>query len=349
MIPCNKCSKILPNPTDLIQHMKTAHKTRDSTYTCSLCNSSFEELFKFRKHVEKCFQKKAKNERIQNFFLRKVNEDCQTYQELSNEVAIDFGCKLAGNMNVPRNAVFEVIEDTQRLLTCLVEGMKNLVAPWIKDENIHDFENAVSIMTEALENVNTEYKLDKLLLAKKLIDSVRKIKVGEQSNDPLMDTDEYENQADIDHDDDVDISKAKTVTLMPIQFQIKSFFELPHVFEKFQSNAENITKEGRLNHFINGKLWKSKLEYYNKDDIVIPYHLHIDDTQTNNPLGTHTTNGDQTCVYYSFATMPSEYDSRLENIFTALVFESSLSDELGNEKCYDELIKELNTWSRLKH
>lgn len=346
MIPCNKCSKILTDPTDLIHHIKNVHQIRNDYYTCSLCNSSFDELYRFRMHVEKCFRKKAKNERIQNVFLRKVNEDHKIYQDLSDEAALDFGCKLASNMNVPRNAVFDVIDDTEQLITSIVEAMRDVVLPWVKEEKIHDFENIISVMNKCLENVNTEHKLDKCLLAKKLISFVKKVPVGKQSIDPLIDPDEevVDPLMDIDDGDDgdCDFNKLKTVSLMPINFQIKSFFELPHVYEKFQSNVDNIKKEGKLNHFINGTLWKSKLEQFNKEDVVIPYHLHIDDTQTNNPLGTHTTNGDQTCVYYSFPTMPNEYNSRLENIFTALVFESSLSEELGNEVCYDELIKELN-------
>lgn len=335
LLPCHKCSKITSNPTDLINHLKTVHQIRNHWYTCSLCNSTFDQLYKFRQHTERCFKKKAKRDSTQNVFLQKLNEDHQIYEELTTDAALDFGCKLAANMNVPRNSVFEVINDTKRFLCSIVEGMQSLVIPWVKEENVIDFKNIISIMGESLESVSTEYQLNKCLLEKKLISSVRKVKIGERTVDPLM-------HSDSDDEDDGEVSKQETVSLMPINFQIKSFFELPHVFEKLQSNTENIKKDGRLNHFINGKLWKSKLQHFSKDDVVIPYHLHIDDTQTNNPLGTHTTNGDQTCVYYSFPTMPNEYSSRLENIFTALVFESRLSLDFGNDQCYDELIKELN-------
>lgn len=213
-------------------------------------------------------------------------------------------------------------------LTSIAEGLQNLVLPWVREENLNDFKNVFSIMGDSLESVSTEYNLDK-----KLISSVRKVKIGERAIDPLM--------SDSDHDDDC-FGTYETVSLMPINFQIQSFFELPRVFEKLQSNTDSIKKNGSLNHFINGELWQSKLKHFGKDDVVIPYHLHIDDTQTNNALGTHTTNGDLTCVYYSFPTMPNEYSSRLENIFTAQVFESRLSHCFGNEKCYYELIKELN-------
>lgn len=121
------------------------------------------------------------------------------------------------------------------------------------------------------------------------------------------------------------------------------------MFNKIKSNTDNIRKENKLNHFINGKVWKKKLQHYKKDDIVIPFHLHIDDTQTNNPVGTHMENGDLTCVYYSFPTIPNEYISRLDTIFTGLLFESSSSKkcdktkrESNNKKCYETLVEELN-------
>lgn len=114
MLPCHKCSKITSNPTDLIQHLKVTHQIRNHWYTCSLCNSTFDQLYKFRKHSERCFKKKNRNDSMQNTFLEKVNENNQTYEELTNEAALDFACKLAANMNVPRNAVFEVIDDTKR-------------------------------------------------------------------------------------------------------------------------------------------------------------------------------------------------------------------------------------------
>lgn len=339
MLPCHQCSKITSNPTELMTHLKAAHVIRNHWYTCSLCSSTFDQLYKFRQHTEKCFKKKALKESVQVRFLQKRNQDYQLYDELTKNAAFDLGCKLASNMSVPRNSVFNVIDDTQRFLNSVVEGFESLVLPWIKDENVNDFKNIISIMNDSLENVNSESKLNEYLLRKGMISTVRKVKVGDRIVDPLHDMTGHCNSDDGDNE----YSKIETVSLMPIRFQIKSLFELPYVFKKCQSNAESIKTENVLDHFINGKLWKSKLQNFKKDDIVIPYHLYIDDTQMNNALGCHTTNGDQTCVYYSFPTLPNEFNSRQDNIFTAQVFESRLSRDFGNDACYDELIKELNT------
>lgn len=107
---------------------------------------------------------------------------------------------------------------------------------------------------------------------------------------------------------------------MPISFQIKKFFELPDVFEKLRSNTLKLQQENKLNHFINGKLWKEKLKSYEPGEIVIPYHFYGDGLQINNPLGPHMKPGEQQCNYYTFPTIPSQYQSRLENIFVAQLY-----------------------------
>lgn len=185
-MPCHKCPKITSNRTELINHLKVVHQIRNHWFTCSLCGSTFDQLFKFREHTEKCFMNKARIDLKQKF-----NDNYQTYEDLTKDGALDFACKLAGNMNVARSTVFDLINDTKRFLTCITEGMQSLVLPWLKQENVNDFKNIIAIMSESLESVDAEYKLDKCLSDRKLISSVsvRKVKVGELAIDPLMQSD----------------------------------------------------------------------------------------------------------------------------------------------------------------
>ncbi len=114
------------------------------------------------------------------------------------------------------------------------------------------------------------------------------------------------------------------MTLLPIEFQIKKFFELPNVFEKTKLNTIKIEQSPKLNHFIKGRLWKAKLKNYTPDQHVIPFFFYGDGLQTNNPLGPHAKSGEQQANYYSFPTIPSEYVSRLENIFVAQLYPGML-------------------------
>lgn len=107
--------------------------------------------------------------------------------------------------------------------------------------------------------------------------------------------------------------------MMPISFTLKKFFELPKVFERIEAHTNKISEDGKLNHFINGRLWKKKLENFDKDDTVIPYFLYVDGAQMNNPLGPHCTKGLLDLNYITLPTIPTEYQSKLENIFVASI------------------------------
>lgn len=107
---------------------------------------------------------------------------------------------------------------------------------------------------------------------------------------------------------------------MPIQFQMKKFFELPNVFQTVKVNTEKIQKGVKLDHFIKGRLWKNILKNYKPDQFVIPFYFYADGAQINNPLGPHTKPGEMQFNYFMFPTIPTEYASRLENILVAQIY-----------------------------
>lgn len=124
---------------------------------------------------------------------------------------------------------------------------------------------------------------------------------------------------------------------MPIEFQIKKFFELPNVYEKVKLNTIKIQQGNDLDHFIKGKLWKEKIKTYKPDQVVIPFHFYGDGAQVNNPLGPHAKSGDQHLNYYSFPIIPYEYQSRLENIFVAQFYPGILLQiQLNSNKSHAE-------------
>lgn len=145
-------------------------------------------------------------------------------------------------------------------------------------------------------------------------------------------------------DDFTDASAVEHVTfpLMPLEFQIKKFLELPNVFEKIASHTKEVQRQGKLNHFINGELWKAKLQAYDSNEHVIPIHIYFDGAQINNALGSHYKLGNEMFIYYSFPTIPPEYGSRLENIFVASLHPEHYNKRYGNERLYNILIEDLN-------
>lgn len=128
------------------------------------------------------------------------------------------------------------------------------------------------------------------------------------------------NESELNNEENVEEG---TTILMPLIFQMKKFFELPGVLQKVIDNQTNIQRSGKLNHFINGSLWKQKIKNFEEGSIVIPYHYYSDAAQLNHPLGPlgpHCRQGQEDFHYYSFPTIPSAYQSRLENIFLAYLF-----------------------------
>lgn len=107
---------------------------------------------------------------------------------------------------------------------------------------------------------------------------------------------------------------------MPIEFQIKKFFELPNTYEKVKLNTMKLQQGDDLDHFIKGKLWKKKISHFAPGTNVIPFHFYADGVQVNNPLGPHFKEGEEQLSYFFFPTIPYEYHSRLDNIFVAQLY-----------------------------
>lgn len=124
--------------------------------------------------------------------------------------------------------------------------------------------------------------------------------------------------------------------------QLKSFLELPDVFNKildYQLAMENSEPENALKNLIQGSLWKSF--EVDKKRIVFPLIIYFDDFEVGNPLGTHAGRYKIGAIYYSIATIPPEYSSRLENIFVACLFHSSDRSRFDNQTVLKPLIDEL--------
>ncbi len=195
-------------------------------------------------------------------------------------------------------------------------GLKTIIGPRVRLEESSTLKRFIKTIETPFANIDTERKLDTFLEKRGLMEPVNKCVL---QNDPIEDPldDPYD---DSESEDDIELTFDEgSMTLMPIRFMLKKFFELPKVFEKVQVYTDIIRREGKLNHFINGKLWKKKLESFNEGQIVIPYFLYVDGAQVNNPLGPHCSDGSLDFNYITLPTIPIEYQSRLENIFVASI------------------------------
>lgn len=176
-------------------------------------------------------------------------------------------------------------------------GLNEVIVPIVQSSERHTIKDFIEIVTTSLQTVNSEHKFENELRKADLLGPVQKCALFAKKEE-----------------------LGDKMCLMPVAFQIKKFFEMPEVFQKIMDNTTKIQHQNELNHFINGTLWKEKLTNYKPDDIVIPYHFYVDGAQMNHALGPHCGKGQHEFNYYSFPTIPTEYQSRLENIFVASLF-----------------------------
>ena len=115
---------------------------------------------------------------------------------------------------------------------------------------------------------------------------------------------------------------------------------MPNCLNDILSYVEDLKAETEtISNFVQGELWKSKLEQFAEDEIVLPLFIFFDDFECNNPLGPNS--GKLGAVYASIPCLPPECKSALQNIFLALLFNSKNSEEFTNEKVLAPLLEEL--------
>jgi len=135
--------------------------------------------------------------------------------------------------------------------------------------------------------------------------------------------------------------KEVTVELIPLRKVLQRFFELPDAFEATMKYVEILENEsGTVSNFIQCEKWKSiKAKFAKPGEIWCPLFVSCDDFQPNNERGPH--DGKIGGVYAAVPCLPTECQSKLENIFPAMFFNTEDRKLHGNKKVFKPLIEEL--------
>lgn len=123
--------------------------------------------------------------------------------------------------------------------------------------------------------------------------------------------------------------------LMPIQFQIKTYFQLPNVLDSTIKQLEKykVSKNiGGIENFVQGHLWQSKTNNLG-DKIAISYFLYYDDFEVNDTIGHHTCCQSIAEFYYKFPLTPTDKISKLEYISPAQFLKFETLRKLGPNTC----------------
>lgn len=74
---------------------------------------------------------------------------------------------------------------------------------------------------------------------------------------------------------------------------------------------------------------------------VLPLIMYFDDYENNNPLESHAGVAKCGAVYLSIACLPTEFQSKLENIFFFVLFNSLDRKQFKNKVIFDKVMQEL--------
>lgn len=133
-------------------------------------------------------------------------------------------------------------------------------------------------------------------------------------------------------------AKKISAYIMPIQFQIKTFFELPGVLDCTLRNTELLLSKTKICNYVNLEIHQQTMSKFG-NKIVLPMFVYFDDYGINNPLGSHSKS--IFAGYYHFPTVPRYLTSKLNFIFNFVFVNSADYKRFGNEVSLHHVVVEL--------
>ncbi len=103
--------------------------------------------------------------------------------------------------------------------------------------------------------------------------------------------------------------------------------ELPDAYSSIIAYVKSLEENPNIVNYMQCPHWQKKLSKFKAEDVVLPLFLFYDGFQCNNVLGSHAEKFGG--VYASLPCLPPECASAIENIFLALVFNTTYRSLFG--------------------
>lgn len=369
MYCCFVCSKNFISVDVLCVHLKHHHMLKnDGNFKCVVnnCPSTFSKMNSYKRHLKNShnnftsdivaghtlaspiiYYNKDKgnfNQTIGIPVSDKIvklddslgaKQNLETARQLISAKALEFYCKQSGCTHLTNSAIESLIIDfTEIVLNTIIQEIKETVLPVVCSSHKESVDDFLNFCSDPFQKIKSEYMLFKTLTQDDMYSPPYKFIVNTKIKEAIK-----KGKAGFHTQLDVGV-------LMPMDFQIKKFFELPGMLKSTLEYSQQLMKcsGDNISNFVQGDLWKNKmLNFQNK--LVVPYFLYYDDFETGDPLGSSAGNQSIAGFYYSFPTVPGN-NSSLENIFVCMLLRSQVLKEYGNSKCLYalvEVIKKLET------
>ena len=354
---CFLCGFPLEGIDSLLLHLKLEHRS-NKTYYCKDCNRKYgAQWSSYRKHLINVHKVAlhgssgcAETDSCQNSGDDKMDCDVDVgsadvglsegTSEIDASITVDFDdsfsrdvdvlvAKLYSKTGYPRNLVNSVIQDfTDFLSGHSFKILKNVCLENLAKETPKDIRDTLSDMFETLSNpfehLSSEYKRFKHF----------------QSLGSFIPPESYTIDSRIENVKGEPQMRDITGQVIPLRKVLQKFLELPDVFTEIDTFLKEVQSDDTmLQNVVQSDIWKRKRSMFREDDIVFPLSVDFDDFQPNNALGPHCES--LGAVYVCLPCLPPYLQSKLENIFLALLFNAEDRKHYGNVKTFRPLLDEL--------
>lgn len=317
-----KCPLLFSNWKSLSYHLRTQHNDLESTTSMSttITNETV-SLTNYNSHSNL-------NQTQPSDGAKEHIESIDEIKSIISKNALKFVTKLNSISYTNNLHIEKLLKEFSENLSFVFLNIKKVVLPEISNvAKRNEIGTLLDCCSNPFSNINTEYKLVKSLVSKNLMvipeQIILKKEVGEIMKKGIPQMSEV----------------TSTGTIMPIEFQIKSFFSMSGTLNSTLKYIQDKKKEKEnISNFVQGKLWKSK----NIPEKTIPFFLYYDDFEVNDPIGNHTGTQSIGAFYYSFPVLPPDISSKLDSIFPAMFILTKNLKTIGPNICLSQLMKVFN-------
>lgn len=357
MFPCFKCESSFASVDCLITHLKYHHLIpQNNNLICKVdsCNQLFSNYKSFKLHLTKTHSRKldnsnkkslnvvrtqrnvSRNEVQENNFFQDISQnlaqnsshnfDVQQLVKSVKKQAILLTMRLHSQSFMPRSEVRAI----QNMISNLMSYVTNTLKMFMGTQTSATFEELdiiLSACSSPFDDIRSEHRLLKQLTDMHIFHPHSSFVIQNTTVPRIV------------KGNCVLSANVLDMHVMPIKFQIKSFFELPNILNVTIENQKTMQNHSSIINFVNSDTFANKLSNFSPNDIVIPYFLYCDDFQINNALGTHVFS---ICAfYYSFPTIPQHLLSKLNFIFPCAYISSKALKCCDYDTTLCHLVREL--------
>lgn len=347
MCPINNCRRLYSNKADLKKHVERKHNAPSSFFETRGTQKQSERVNYL---AQNSCNSNDKHEILQNSNnsesitegtnIEKIKKNLTEVRTLLSNVLPLFISKFYENLKLNRSMIQMIIIELEVFLhsgfiQIVKESIKSVCDAVIDKNVVTDICKMLDIIENSFTTINTEYKRIQFFTKTDYF-----IKPVQNIIGVSCDNEKKNGETILRLKDNISY-------YIPIGLSLKQFLELPDVFNTIINYQDQLLKNYNydgsepLYNIVNGSLWE---KVCCKTKQILPLILlYFDELETGNALGSHAGCYKLGAVYFSIATIPPIFATRLENIFLCYLFHSSDRVTFGNRAVFQVLLNQIKT------